>query len=200
MKIEEGQAARRRAKARGEMGWPRFLSLKCECVDRPALPAGLWKSERIVREAMHESHEPSIGHLGGRQSYHSYSDRFVMQEAYLENSDCVSFAGPRWDAGRRCPPPTGSSQAGILAAHCARHCTAQTKTDTLGSVRLCRRPVRPGRGRAFSGAGPAPGTCLNDTSRLPGPGHRAVPRRGRSVPPAWPLRAPDGSHPVHPWR
>ncbi|MGC8383119.1 hypothetical protein ACP3P8_02865 [Pseudomonas aeruginosa] len=41
MKIEEGQAARRRAKARGEMGWPRFLSLKYECVDQPALPAGL---------------------------------------------------------------------------------------------------------------------------------------------------------------
>ncbi|KJJ14762.1 hypothetical protein HMPREF3150_04408 [Pseudomonas aeruginosa] len=41
VKIEEGQAARRRAKARGEMGWPRFLSLKYECVDQPALPAGL---------------------------------------------------------------------------------------------------------------------------------------------------------------
>lgn len=130
VKIEEGQAARRRAKARGEMGWPRFLSLKYECVDQPALPAGLWKSERIVREAMHEPYEPSIGHLGGRQSYHSYSDRFVMQEAYSGNSDCVSFAGSRWDARRRCPPPTGGSQAGLLAAHCARRCTAQMKTDT----------------------------------------------------------------------
>ncbi|WP_213076010.1 hypothetical protein, partial [Acinetobacter baumannii] len=43
-------------------------------------PGRPWKSETIVREAMHEPYEPSIGHLGGRQSYHSYSDRFVMQE------------------------------------------------------------------------------------------------------------------------
>ncbi|AVR65504.1 TPA: hypothetical protein L6A27_08690 [Pseudomonas aeruginosa] len=41
---------------------------------------------------MHEPYAPSIGHLGGRQSYHSCPGRFVMQETYSGNSDCISFA------------------------------------------------------------------------------------------------------------
>lgn len=200
MKIEEGQAARRRAKARGEMGWPRFLSLKCECVDRPALPAGLWKSERIVREAMHESHEPSIGHsVGGKVTTVIPIVSLCRKHTWriLTASRSQDQGGTPGADVRHQPAAARQASLPPTAPGTVRR---KRKRTPLGSVRLCRRPVRPGRGRAFSGAGPAPGTCLNDPSRLPGPGHRAVPRRGRSVPPAWPLRAPDGSHPVHPWR
>ena len=137
-KIEEGQAARRRAKARAK--WVATISF-LEIRMRRSTGAPGPETETIVREActnrMRAINRPSRWAAKLPQ----VTDRFVMQEAYWK-SDCVSFAGSRRDAGHRYPPPTGGSQAGLLAAHCARRCTAQVKTDPCPGVSVsAHRPV-----------------------------------------------------------